>query len=154
MHTDPKKTEAVSQLCEPKSVEQVQSFLGLAGYYRRFIPNFATLSAPLVALTKKHAKFVWNAIHAETFSCLNRLLFDAPVVAYPDFHRPFVLQTDASDFGLGAVDCQVDAFGHDHVISYASRSLSDRKSKFSATEKEILAIIFAVDHFRAYLLGK
>ena len=85
---------------------------------------------------------------------MKRLLCDALVLAYPDFHRPFVLQTDASDLRLGAVLSQVDAFGHDHVISYASRSLSDRESKFSATEKEILAIIFAVDHFRAYLLGK
>ena len=153
VHTDPKKTEAVSQLCEPKNVEQVRSFLGLAGYYRRFIPKFATLSAPLVALTKKHAKFVWNDIHVEAFSCLQRLLCEAPVLAYPDFHQPFVLQTDASDLGLGAVLSQVDPFGHDHVISYASRSLSDREKKFSATEKEILAIIFAIDHFRAYLLG-
>ena len=89
VHTDPKKTEAVSQLCEPKNVEQVRSFLGLAGYYRRFIPKFATLSAPLVALTKKHAKFVWNDIHVEAFSCLQRLLCEAPVLAYPDFHQPF-----------------------------------------------------------------
>lgn len=75
-------------------------------------------------------------------------------LTYRDFRQPFVLQTDASDLGLGAVLSQVDPFRHDHVISYASCSLSDRKSKCSATEKEMLAIIFAVDHFRACLLGK
>ena len=85
---------------------------------------------------------------------LKRHLCSAPILAYPQFDRPFTLQTDASDVGLGAVLTQVDLSGHEHVISYASRSLSDRKKKYSATEEEALAVLFATDYFRAYLLGK
>ena len=154
MHTDPKKIDAVAKLCAPKNVDQVRSFLGLAGYYRRFIPDFATISAPLVALTKKNSKFIWNSAHTKAFTSLKKLLCQAPVLSYPNFHRLFVLQTDASDIGIGAVLAQKDPQGHDHVISYASRSLTDREKKFSTTEKEALAVVFAVNHFRTYLLGK
>ncbi|MEL7426754.1 MAG: RNase H-like domain-containing protein [Bacteroidota bacterium] len=154
VHTDPKKIESVSSLCPPNSVDQVRSFLGLAGYYRKFIPNFASLSAPLVALTKKGSKFLWSTEHAASFQTLKQLLCDAPILAYPDFRQPFVLQTDASDHGLGAVLTQVDSAGCEHVIAYASRSLSDRERRFSATEKETLAMVFGTDHFRAYLLGR
>ena len=154
VHTDPKKIDAVAKLCAPKNVDQVRSFLGLAGYYRRFLPDFATISAPLVALTKKNSKFIWNSAHTKAFTSLKKLLCQAPVLSYPNFHRLFVLQTDASDIGIGAVLAQKDPQGHDHVISYASRSLTDREKKFSTTEKEALAVVFAVNHFRTYLLGK
>ena len=154
VHTDPKKIAAVSDLAAPKNVEQVRTFLGLAGYYRRFIPNFASLSAPLVALTKKASKFHWGAPEQNAFEVLQQLLCSAPVLSYPNFAQHFILQTDASDLGLGAVLTQKDGLGQEHVISYASRSLSDREKRYSATEKEALAVVFATDHFRAYLLGR
>ncbi len=154
VHTDPKKIQAVSDLKEPINVEQVRSFLGLAGYYRRFIPNFAAVSAPLVHLTKKSCKFVWSDKQQHAFSLLKKLLCSAPILQYPRLDQPFTLQTDASDAGLGAVLTQHDIKGDEHVISYASRSLSDREKAYSATEKEALAAVFATDHFRPYLLGQ
>ena len=154
VHTDPNKIQAVSALPEPTTIEQVRSFLGLAGYYRRFIPKFATLSSPLVQLTKKGCKFLWGDKQKESFSLLKSHLCSAPVLAYPQFDRPFTLQTGASDIDLGAVLTQFDSSGNEHVISYASRSLTDREKKYSVTEKEALAVVFATDHFRAYLLGR
>ena len=152
--TDPKKIAAVSDLAYPKNVEQVRTFLGLAGYYRRFIPNFASISAPLVALTKKASKFHWGTPEQSAFQILQQLLCSAPVLSYPKFDQRFILQTEASDLGLGAVLTQIDSLGQEHVISYASRSLSNREKRYSATEKEALAVVFAIDHFRAYLLGR
>ena len=125
MHTDPKKVQAVSSLSESTTVEHVRSFFGLAGYYRRFIPNFATLSYPLVQLTKKGCKFSWSDKQQESFLLLKNHLCPAPILAYPQFDRPFILQTDASDVSLGAALTQFDYSGHEHVISYARRCLSD-----------------------------
>ena len=154
VHTDPAKIQAVSQLDSPVTVEQVRSFLGLVGYYRRFIPSFASLSAPLVALTKKGSKFQWGEPQNNSFNELKKYLCTAPILAYPQFDQPFVLQTDASDKGLGAVLTQFDCNRKERVIAYASRSLSNCEKNYSATEKEALAIVFAVEHFRVYLLGR
>ena len=154
IHTDPEKIKAVSALSDPKNLEQVRSFLGLSGYYRKFIPNFATLSAPLVSLTKKHSKFHWGENEHNAFITLKSLLCQAPVLAYPQFDKKFILQTDASDLGLGAVLTQYDSFGNERPISYASRPLTPREKDYSATEKEALAAVYAIDHFRVYLLGR
>jgi len=154
VHTDPKKIEAVSNLPPPTNLDQVRSFLGLAGYYRRFIPNFSHISSPLVNLTKKGSKFSWTDKQEQSFSLLKKLLCTAPVLSYPHFDKCFILQTDASDMGLGAVLTQYDSSGQEHVISYASRSLSNHEKAYSATEKEALAVVFTTDHFRAYLLGR
>ena len=154
VHTDPKKIAAVSDLAALKNVEQVRNFLGLAGYYRRVIPNFASLSAPLVALTKKASKFHWGAPEQNAFEVLQQLLCSAPVLSYPYFDQRFILQTDASDFGLGAGLTQKGGLGKEHVISYASRSLSNREKRYCATEKEALAVVYVTDRFRAYLLGR
>ena len=90
----------------PSNLEKLRSFLGLAGYYRKFIPDFATASAPLTALTKKHVKLLWTDQHQNAFQTLQQRLCSAPFLAYPNFGKPFVLQTDASDVGLGAVLAQ------------------------------------------------
>ena len=149
-----KKIKAVSLLAEPQSVEQVRSFLGLAGYYRKFIPKCAMLAAPLVALTKKGTKFHWSTEHLESFLLLRDLLCQAPSRAYPRFDHPFVLQTDALDLGLGAVLTQTYHDGSECVISYASRPLTECEKGYSATEKEALAVVFATDYYRVYLLGR
>ena len=154
IHTDPKKIEVIKDLPSPSNVESLRSFLGLAGYYRKFIPDFATVSAPLTELTKKHAKFLWTDRHQKAFQTLKCHLCSAPVLAYPDFERPFWLQTDASDVGLGAVLAQRDANGQERVIAYASYTLSQREKNYTAMEKEAFAVVFAIKHFRFYLLGK
>ena len=112
------------------------------------------MSAPLVQLTKKGSSFSWTDLQEQAFLQLKSLLCSAPILAYPQFDKRFFLQTDASDKGLGAVLTQLDNSGREHVISYASRSLLDREKSYSTTEKEALAIIFAIDHYRVYLLGR
>ena len=151
---DPKTTAAVSELPEPKNITELRAFLGLAGYYRGFIPNFASIASPLVELTKKGSKFVWSSKQHNGFQMLKSLLCEAPILAYPQLDQPFILQTDASDMGLGAVLTQLDSRGCERVISYGSRSLSDLEEAYSTTEKEALAVVFGTDHFRPYLLGR
>ena len=154
VHTDPAKIESVKRIVTPQNVAQVRSFLGLAGYYRKFIHNFATLTYPLVELTKKGRPFCWTEVHDIAFSTLKSGLCSSPVLAFPVLDRQFVLQTDASDVGLGAILTQFDRNGHERVVSYASRTLSDSEKNYSATEKELLAVVFAVEYFRVYLLGR
>lgn len=125
VHTDPAKIESVKRIATPQNVAQVRSFLGLAGYYRKFIHNFATLTYPLVELTKKGKSFCWTKVHDTAFSTLKANLCSTPVLAFPVLDRQFVLQTDASDVGLGAILTQIDGKGNERVVSYASRTLSD-----------------------------
>ena len=153
VHTDPSKIKAVEDLAAPTTIEMLRSFLGLAGYYRRFIPQFATLAAPLTDLTKKGTPFIWTDKCQAAFLALKTSLCSAPVLAYPKFNEPFLLQTDASNVGLGAVLAQLDDNGNERVVSYASRTLTPREQNYSAMEKEALAIVFATEHFRFYLLG-
>ena len=154
IHTEPSKIEAVKKMCPPNNVEQVRSFLGLAGYYRKFIPNFATIAAPLTSLTKKGCKFQWLTVHQRSFDLLKRQLCNAPILVYPQLDAPFILQTDASNVGLGAVLTQKDSSGDERVIAYASRTLTERERNYSVLEKEALAVVFATQHFRVYLLGQ
>ena len=128
--------------------------MGLAGYYRKFIPNFATVTVPLTDLTKKGSKFVWAAPQKKCFFYVKTALMFCSSFGTPQFHNEFVLQTDASDCGLGAVLAQKDFQGNEHVVAYASRTLSDQEKHYSAMEKEALAIVFATQNFRVYLLGK
>ena len=151
---DPRKIEAVQTLSTPDSIKSVRSFVGLASYYRRFIKDFSTIAAPLTDLTKKNARFNWSEACEHAFQTLKNLLCSAPILSYPEFDKNFILQTDASDVGLGAILSQKDDLGNEKVVAYASRTLTDRERKFSATEKEALAVVFGTKHFRVYLLGR
>ena len=111
------------------------------------------MSAPLTELTKKGVRFSWTPQHENAFLALKWHLCTAPVLAYPNFAQPFILQTDASNVGLGAVLAQHDIHGTERVIAYASCTLSNRERNFTTMEKEVLAVVFAVKHFRCYLLG-
>ena len=137
---DPAKVEAVKNITST-NLKQLRSFLGLTGYYRRFIPQYATIAQPLTKLTSKECcnKFEWSAKCHTAFQMKN-LICSAPIIRYPDFHREFVLQTDASDVGLGAVLSQIDEYGREHVVAYASKTLSAREINYSRTEKEAFAI--------------
>ena len=117
------------ELPVPANLDSLRSFLGLAEYHRRFIPHFATIAAPLNALTKKGAPFIWTEQQQAAFLALKSFLCSAPVLAYPALDRPFILQTDASNLGLGAVLAQIDSQGKERVVSYASRSLTPREKK-------------------------
>lgn len=144
--TDPKNIDAVQKWETPKTVKQVRGFLGLAGYYRKFVKNFGQISRPLTDLLKKDHPFKWTEQTEQAFRTLQQALMSAPVLAIPDFSKPFVVETDASDGGIGVVLSQ-----EGHPISYLSRALGPKNRGLSTYEKEFMAILLAVDHWRAYL---
>ncbi|WVZ95213.1 hypothetical protein U9M48_041007, partial [Paspalum notatum var. saurae] len=144
--TDPAKIEAIISWPSPSSVKELRSFLGLAGYYRRFVRHFGVFSRPLTALLKKHALFIWTTEHDASFAALKQALCKAPVLALPDFTQPFLLETDASGSDVGAVLMQGG-----HPLAYVSKALGPKSQGLSTYEKEYLAILMAVQHWRQYL---
>lgn len=154
---EPSKVLAVANFPRPTSIKIVRAFLGLAGYYRRFIPNYASIAAPLSDLTRKqgnHHKFEWTDECQAAFEMLKNTLSSTPVLRNPDFNRTFILQTDASNRGIGAVLSQVDETGVEHPIAFFSKKLLPREERYSTVEKECLAIKLGVQAFRVYLLGR
>eukprot|EP00731_Ephydatia_muelleri_P036034 Em0193g7a len=152
--TDPSKTAAVKNWPIPQSRREVQQFLGLANYYRRFVGNFASIAKPLQQLTEKNSNFEWTVECQCAFDELRACLISPPVLSYPDYSRLFILDTDASDIGIGAVLSQVRENGSEGVVAYASRSLSRPERRYCVTRKELLAVGEFVHHFRQYLLGR
>ena len=144
--TDPSKVQSISDWPVPKDLKQLRSFLGLAGYYRKFVRHFAILTRPLTDLLKKGVYFVWTANHDTAFSALKQALMTAPVLALPDFSKPFSIQTDASELGVGAVLLQ-----EGHPLAFVSKALGPRTRGLSTYKKEYLAVLVAVEQWRAYL---
>jgi hypothetical protein len=144
--TDPAKVSAVQSWPQPDNVKDLRSFLGLAGYYRKFVKNFAIIAKPLTNLLKKQVLFVWTSVHTEAFTALKHALMSAPVLAVPDFSKTFCIETDASNRGVGAV-LQQDG----HPLAFISKPLGPRTQGLSTYEKEYLAILTAVEHWRSYL---
>ena len=140
----------------PGTKSQVRAFLGLTGYYRRFIPDYASVAAPLTDLTRKSApnKVVWSESCEKAFRELKLLLCSSPILRSPDFTRQFILQTDASDRAIGTVLSQVDGEGEEHPVGYFSRKLLPREERYATVEKECLAIKLGIEAFRVYLLGR
>ncbi|XP_043475954.1 uncharacterized protein LOC122507359 [Leptopilina heterotoma] len=150
---DPRKIIAVKNFPIPKTTKNIKQFLGLAGYYRRFIENFSKIAHPLNQLLKKDTPFIWSDKQQLAFDTLKQHLCEEPLLQRPDFSQPFVLTTDASGYAIGGILSQ-GKIGKDKPIAYASRSLSDTEKKYDTYEKEALAIIFCVSHFRPYLYGR
>ena len=150
------KVEAVRSFAIPQTKTSIRAFLGLTGYYRRFIQDYATIALPLTDLTKKTApnQVHWDSNCDRAFKKLKELLCSSPILQSPDFARPFILQTDASDRGVGAVLTQRDDSGQEHPVCYYSRKLLPREQRYSTVEKELLAIKLATSAFRVYLLGR
>ena len=130
---DPSKTERIATWPVPENTREVQQFMGLANYYRRYIEDFATLARPLHRLTEKGASFRWTPDCEHAFRELQRLLTSTPILVFPDFSKPFILDTDASATGLGAVLSQVGDDGKEHVIAYGSRTLSKPERQYCVT---------------------
>ena len=150
---NPDRVGAVQNFPRPKSVREVRQFLGLASYYRRFVKGFATLAQPLHSLTKANSRFNWTIDCQSAFDALKTMLLMSPVLSFPDFSRGFILETDASVKGLGAVLSQKGEDGKIHPVAYASRALSPQEQRYSVTELETLAVVWAVKHYLAYLYG-
>jgi hypothetical protein len=144
--TDPKKVEVIQNWPIPKSTKDVRSFLGMAGYYRKFVAHFGIISRPLTTLLKKDTIFVWTELADQSFNALKTALAQAPVLAIPNFSKSFTIETDASGGGVGAVLQQ-----EGHPVAYISRALGPKNMGLSIYEKECLAILFAVEHWRPYL---
>ena len=150
---DPQKVKAVQDFPTPTSASEVRCFLGMASYYWRFVNDFASISAPLHDLTKGQPEFCWSPQADKAFTTLKHHLCSSPVLALPNFPIPFTIYTDSSDVGLGAVLAQRIG-SQEHVIAYASRALTSAEKNYSTTEKECLAIVWSVNYWRTYLLGK
>ncbi|CAK9832810.1 Retrovirus-related Pol polyprotein from transposon 17.6 [Anthophora retusa] len=149
----PNKVISVKEFPKPKNTRQVREFLGLAGYYRRFIDKFSHISKPLTLLLRKDAKFEWTLAQDKAFEALRTALCTEPVLCYPDFTKPFHITTDASNYAIGAILSQGE-INRDQPIAYASRLLHGAELNYATIEKECLAIIYAVQHFRSYIYGK
>lgn len=150
-----KNLEKIQTVPAPKTKRQVRAFLGLTGYYRGFIPNYAEISAPLTALTKKGENNIvkWSTAQEEAFQELKRRISSPPILRLPDFTKTFVLRTDASQTSLGAVLMQRYE-GTLHPIAYASRKLVPREVCYSTIERECLALVWGVQKFNMYLYGR
>ncbi|PIK41495.1 Retrovirus-related Pol polyprotein from transposon [Apostichopus japonicus] len=151
--TDPEKVKAVKEWPRPQNLSEVRSFVGLCGYYRRFIRGFAQIALPLFKLTEKKQKFDWNQDCETAFSGLKTALTTAPVLSYPmSSGQDFILDTDASDFATGSVLSQIQD-GNEKPIAYFSKTMSKQERRYCITRKELLAVVQSVKHFHHYLYG-
>lgn len=150
---NPDKIVAIKNYPIPKTTKQIKGFLGLLGYYRRFINNFAKLTKPLTKCLKKGAKIVHNDEFLSCFETCRNLLINEPILQYPDFSKPFNLTTDASNVAIGAVLSQ-GPIGGDLPVAFASRTLNDSEQNLSVIERELLAIVWATKYFKAYIFGR
>ncbi len=150
---DPEKIFSVQNWRVPENKTEVLSFLGLASYYRKFIPMFSAVAYPLNNLTKKSVDFVWCDKCESAFIKLKELLTSSPILAYPTEDDPYVLDTDASGFGLGGVLSQIQ-HGEEKVIAYASKTMNEYQQRYCTTYRELLAVVTFVKQFHHYLYGQ
>lgn len=137
----------------PTTVKEVRRLIGMAGWYRRFIPNFAEISSPITDLIKKGKKLIWTAEAQLAFDKLKTALVSAPILANPDFGKPFFVQTDASDYAVAGVLFQINDEGNEQVIAYFSQKLTNPQKVYAVTEKEALAVLLSIEKFRPYIEG-
>ena len=150
--TDPHKTAKVATWPTPSNKREVQQFLGFANYYRRFIRDFSQVARPLHRLTERTTPFQWTRDCQESFNQLRKRLCSTPVLAFPNFKERFILDTDASDVGIGGVLSQRDGEGKERVVSYGSRLLTKPERQYCVTRRELLAVVTFVQQYRPYLL--
>ncbi|CAM4572737.1 unnamed protein product [Lepidochelys olivacea] len=150
------KVDAIQKWPVPRSKKQGQSFLGLAGYYRRFVPHYSQIAAPLTDLTKKKQPNAvqWTGKCQKAFNKLKATLMSDPILRAPDFDKPFLVTTDASERGVGAVLMQKGPDQEFHPVVFLSKKLSERESHWSVTEKECYAIVYALEKLRPYVWGR
>ncbi|GJR92180.1 reverse transcriptase domain-containing protein [Tanacetum coccineum] len=148
IHVDPAKIESIKDWVSPKSPTEIRQFLGLAGYYRRFIEGFSKIAKPMTKLTQKKVKFVWGDKQEAAFQTLKQKLCSAPILALPEGSEDFVAYCDASIKGLGVVLMQ-----RDKVIAYASRQLKIHEKNYTTHDLELGAVVFALKIWRHYLYG-
>lgn len=151
---DRKKIERMVNMAPPRSTKEVQTFLGMAGYYRRFIKNFAKVAASLHYLIQKEVKFKWEQQQQKAFDTLIQMLTSTPILAYPDFNKLFILQPDACFRSIEVVLSQIGDDGKEHPVAYYSRLFKKHELCYEVPEKECLGILEGMKHFHPYLWGR
>src|SRR6185295_18678076 len=154
LRVDPAKVEKLVNMRPPRTVTEIQSVVGLGSYYWNFIQDFAKIVQPMTRMTRKDVPLVWNEVAQASFDQLKKALTNAPVLAFPDPQRPFILHTDGSSQGLGAILSQVGPDGKEHIIHYASHTLKSSQASYAPTHLEALAVIWAINKFRNYVWGR
>jgi Tat protein secretion system quality control protein TatD with DNase activity len=157
IHPDPDKVEAIVNWPTPKSVRSLRAFIGTAGYYRRFIKNFAHIAKPLHHLLGKSTPFLWTEECSESLEKLKQCLVTSPILVAPEFSPDsgdFIVDCDASSFALGAVLAQIQKDGSERVVSYFSQSLNRAQQNYEATKREMLAVVVSLEKFKPYLWGR
>ena len=150
--TDPSKISVIENWPKPKDVSDVRSGLGVFGYYRRFVKGYSNLAKPLTKLTEKDVEWDWGPTEDEAWNSLKNGLINAPILAYPDPNEKFILDTDASGFGIGAVLSQIQD-GKERVIAYGSRTMTKEERRYCVTRQELLAVVHFVKTYRHFLYG-
>ncbi|GJW80399.1 reverse transcriptase domain-containing protein [Tanacetum coccineum] len=151
IEVDKAKVDVIAKLPHPTTVKGVRSFLGHAGFYRRFIKDFSKISRPMTHLLEKNTPFIFSNECIQAFETLKKKLTEAPILIAPDWDLPFELMCDASDFAIGAVLGQRHE-KHFRPIHYASKTMNEAESHYTTTEKEMLAVVYAFEKFRSYLI--
>ena len=153
IRVNPEKIEVIKKYPVPKTVTQVRRFLGMTQYYRRFQKNYANIAKPLQNLTKHDVQFEWTPACQKAFDTMIESLTTAPLLAYPDPNKAYILTTDASDIAIGYILSQMDDAKFEHVIEYAGRSLRKSELNYSVSDKEALAVVEGFRKFHCYLYG-
>jgi hypothetical protein len=151
---NPELVTKILQWPEPQNKKDVQRILGLLNYYRRFVYKHSDIAAPLVMLTKQGVPFIWADREQRAFDSLKKAMCTAPILAFPQAEGQFLIDTDASDVGVGCVLSQLQENGDERVIAYGSKTLSKEQRRYCVTRRELLAIVVFLLQFRHYLLGK
>lgn len=147
------KVTAIQHFPSPRNIKQLQGFLGLCNYYRKFQKNYSALTGKLASVLTTKNNWHWGEEEEKIFNEIKKRFLDTVVLKHPDFDKPFYLQTDASDIAVGVELFQEDEQGEHQVVAFASRTLSNGERNYTTTEKELLSIVFACGKFRTYLLG-
>jgi hypothetical protein len=151
IEVDEANVDLISNIPPPYTVKEIRSFLGHAGFYRRFIKDFSMIARPLCRLLAKETPFEFDEECLKAFGALKEILMSTPAIRPPNWGEPFEIMCDVSDYAIGAVLGQrIDKLPH--VIYYVSRTLNDAQINYSTIEKQLLAVVFALDKFRSYLL--
>lgn len=150
---DESKVSAIRDFPPPSTVKQVKQFLGMTGYYRRFVSGYSKIAEPLISLTREGTPFFWSEECQNALELLKSKMCAAPILVLPNFEKQFAIHTDACDVGLGAALVQCDGEGQERAVAFASRTLHTSERAYSTSEKECLGVIWALEHFRPYFEG-
>ena len=150
---DPAKISSITKWPQSKKLKDLQSFLSFCNFYRRFIQNYSHIAQPLFVLSKKDVSFIWTSDQESAFQALIHAFSTAPVIILPDSNVPFCLITDASDYVLGAILKQPDALNRWHPVAFYSKLMIDAELNYDIHDKELLAIVKSLEHWRHYLEG-